>query len=36
MEMGMQDSAEMCCCMSKLDKLTWKRGRQGRADLSRL
>jgi hypothetical protein len=35
-EMDMQDSADMCSCATKLDKLLRKRRRKGRADLRRL
>jgi hypothetical protein len=32
MEMDMQDSADMCGCMSKFNKLSRKKRWQGRAD----
>jgi hypothetical protein len=35
-EMDMQDSAEMCCAMSKFNKLLRKQKWKGRADLGRL
>jgi hypothetical protein len=35
-EMDMQDSAEMCCAMSKFHKLLRKQKWKGRADLGRL
>jgi hypothetical protein len=36
MEMDMQDSADMCSCMQKLNKLLRKRRWNGRAGLGRL